>query len=73
MNGRTDMKQIDWNAVKASLAIIGLSLLMIAVIFVLTYIGVKSWEAGLRWPAFVEGSLALIGMFLYGYYQLKDL
>ena len=64
---------IDWNAVKASLAVLGISLLMIAVIFALTYIGVKSWQAGLRWPAFVEGALAFIGMFLYGYYQLKDL
>ena len=64
---------IDWDAVKVSLAILGIALLMIAVIFALTYIGFKSWLAGLRWPAFVEGALALFGMFLYGYYQLKDL
>lgn len=64
---------IDWNAVKASLAILGFSLLVIAVVIGLTIIGVKSWQAGLRWPAFVEGALAFIGMFLYGYYQLKDL
>lgn len=64
---------IDWDAVKVSLAILGIALLMIAVIFALTYVGVKSWQAGLRWPAFVEGALALFGMFLYGYYQLKDL
>lgn len=64
---------IDWNAVKASLAILGISLLVIAVVIGLTIIGVKSWQAGLRWPAFVEGALTFIGMFLYGYYQLKDL
>lgn len=64
---------IDWDAVKASLEIIGLSLLVIAVITVLTVIGVKCWCAGLHWPAFVEGGLALFGIFLYGYYQLKDL
>ena len=64
---------IDWNAVKASLAVLGTTLLIIAVIAVLTVIGVKSWQAGLRWPAFAEGALAFIGMFLYGYYQLKDL
>ena len=64
---------IDWDAVKVSLAILGIALLMIAVIFALTYIGFKSWQAGLRWPAFVEGALVLFGMFLYGYYQLKDL
>ena len=64
---------IDWNAVKASLAVLGISLLVIAVVIGLTVIGVKSWQAGLRWPAFVEGALAFIGMFLYGYYQLKDL
>lgn len=64
---------IDWDAVKVSLAILGIALLMIVVIFALTYIGVKSWQAGHRWPAFVEGALAFIGMFLYGYYQLKDL
>ena len=64
---------IDWNAVKASLAVLGISLLVMAVIAVLTVIGVKYWVAGLRWPAFVEGALAFIGMFLYGYYQLKDL
>ena len=44
-----------------------------AVIAVLTVIGVKCWVAGHRWPAFVEGALALFGAFLYGYYQLKDL
>ena len=64
---------IDWDAVKVSLAVLGTTLLIIAVIAVLTVIGVKSWQAGLRWPAFVEGALAFIGMFLYGYYQLKDL
>ena len=64
---------IDWNAVKASLAVLGTTLLIIAVIAVLTVIGVKSWQAGLRWPAFAEGVLAFIGLFLYGYYQLKDL
>ena len=64
---------IDWNAVKASLAILGISLLVIAVVTVLTVIGVKCWVAGHRWPAFAEGALAFIGMFLYGYYQLKDL
>lgn len=64
---------IDWDAVKASLAVLGISLLVIAVVIGLTIIGVKSWQAGLRWPAFVEGALAFIGMFLYGYYQLKDL
>ena len=64
---------VDWDAVKASLAVLGLSLLVIAVVIGLTIIGVKSWQAGLRWPAFVEGALAFIGMFLYGYYQLKDL
>ena len=64
---------VDWNAVKASLAVLGISLLVIAVVIGLTIIGVKSWQAGLRWPAFVEGALAFIGMFLYGYYQLKDL
>lgn len=64
---------VDWNAVKASLAVLGISLLVIAVVIGLTVIGVKSWQAGLRWPAFVEGALAFIGMFLYGYYQLKDL
>ena len=64
---------IDWNAVKASLAVLGISLLVIAVVIGLTIIGVKSWQAGLRWPAFVEGALALFGAFLYGYYQLKDL
>ena len=64
---------IDWNAVKASLEVLGISLLAIVVVIALTYIGVKSWQAGLRWPAFVEGALALFGMFLYGYYQLKDL
>jgi FtsH-binding integral membrane protein len=64
---------VDWNAVKASLAVLGISLLVIAVVIGLTVIGVKSWRAGLRWPAFVEGALAFIGMFLYGYYQLKDL
>ena len=64
---------IDWNAVKASLAVLGISLLVIVVVIGLTVIGVKSWQAGLRWPAFVEGALAFIGMFLYGYYQLKDL
>ena len=64
---------IDWNAVKASLEVLGISLLVIAVVIGLTIIGVKSWQAGLRWPAFVEGALAFIGMFLYGYYQLKDL
>ena len=64
---------IDWNAVKASLAILGISLLVIAVVTVLTVIGVKCWVAGHRWPAFVEGALAFIGAFLYGYYQLKDL
>ena len=64
---------IDWNAVKASLEVLGISLLAIVVVIALTYISVKSWQAGLRWPAFVEGALALFGMFLYGYYQLKDL
>jgi hypothetical protein len=64
---------VDWNAVKASLAVLGISLLVMAVIAVLTVIGVKCWVAGHRWPAFVEGALAFIGMFLYGYYQLKDL
>ena len=64
---------IDWNAVKVSLVVLGTTLLIIAVIAVLTVIGVKSWQVGLRWPAFVEGALAFIGMFLYGYYQLKDL
>ena len=64
---------IDWNAVKASLAMLGTTLLIIAVIAVLTVIGVKSWQAGLRWPVFAEGVLAFIGLFLYGYYQLKDL
>jgi hypothetical protein len=64
---------IDWDAVKVSLAVLGISLLVIAVIAVLTVIGVKCWVAGNRWPAFVEGALAFIGMFLYGYYQLKDL
>ena len=64
---------IDWDAVKASLEIIGISLLVMAVIAVLAVIGVKCWVAGHRWPAFVEGALALFGMFLYGYYQLKDL
>jgi FtsH-binding integral membrane protein len=64
---------IDWDAVKASLAVLGISLLVIAVVIGLTIIGVKSWQAGLRWPAFVEGALVFIGMFLYGYYQLKDL
>ena len=64
---------VDWDAVKASLAVLGISLLVIAVVIGLTIIGVKSWQAGLRWPAFVEGALAFIGMFLYGYYQLKDL
>ena len=64
---------IDWNAVKATLEVLGISLLVIAVVIGLTVIGVKSWQAGLQWPAFVEGALAFIGMFLYGYYQLKDL
>jgi hypothetical protein len=64
---------IDWDAVKASLAVLGISLLVMAVIAVLTVIGVKCWVAGHRWPAFVEGARAFIGMFLYGYYQLKDL
>ncbi len=73
MKRTTNMKQINWNAVKVSLAVLGVSLLVVAIIFALTFVGVKSWKAGLRWPAFVEGVLALIGMFLYGYYQLKDL
>ena len=73
MKRKTNMKQIDWNAVKASLTLLGISFLMIAVIFVLTIIGVRTWLAGIRWPAIVEGALAFFGMFLYGYYQFKDL
>ena len=65
--------RINWDAAVKALEILGITLLVCAFIGALAWGGVEMWKSGCYWGVGIEAGILLLFMFLYAYFELKDL
>ena len=65
--------RINWDAAVKALEILGISFLACAFIGALAWGGVEMWKSGCYWGVGIEAGILLLFMFLYAYFELKDL